>query len=180
VHARDAAPSETRASPVSRPQSLAWSSAWTKKKDKTARSLQISLKWLWRYSFKHPFSFYGSSLQNSPYFFFFFYARVVKQKVWNEAENREPDWGETLKIRYGRVRLACFARVRLLRHAGVPISLLILRKKTDCFAVYCGSARTEKSTALKFLPFKVMVSLPSCASFPARESNSVLKIFHHS
>ena len=29
---------------------------------------------------------------------------------------------------YGRVRLARFARVRLLRHA-LPISLLILRKK---------------------------------------------------
>ena len=37
---------------------------------------------------------------------------------------------------YGRVRLARFARVRLLPHA-LPISLLILRKKTDCFAVYC-------------------------------------------
>ena len=48
--------------------------------------------------------------------------RAVKQKVWNEAENRERDWGET---RDGRVRLA---RVRLLRHA-LPISLLILRKK---------------------------------------------------
>ena len=101
ARARDAAPSETRASPVSRPQSLAWSFAWTKKKDKTARSLQIPLKWLWRYSFKHPFSFYGSAL-------------------------------------------------------------------------------TEKSTPLKFLSFKVMVTLPSCASFSARESSSVLKIFHHS
>ena len=61
-------------------------------------------------------------LQNSPYFFVFKYARAVKQKVWNEAENRERDWGETF------VRLARFARVRLLRHA-LPISLLILRKK---------------------------------------------------
>ena len=34
----------------------------------------------------------------------------------------------------GRVRLARFARVSLLRHA-LPISLLILRKKNDCFAV---------------------------------------------
>ena len=42
----------------------------------------------------------------------------------NEAENRP----------YGRVRLARFARVRLLRHA-LSISLLILRKKPDCFAV---------------------------------------------
>ena len=75
-------------------------------------------------------------LQSSPYFFFFFFARVVKQKVWNEVENRERDWGETLKIRLsrGRLRLACFARVRLLRHA-LLISLLILRKKPDCFAV---------------------------------------------
>ena len=55
-------------------------------------------------------------LQNIPYFCVFKYARAVKQKVWNEAENRERDWGETL------------ARVRLLRHA-LPISLLILRKK---------------------------------------------------
>ena len=28
-------------------------------------------------------------LQNSPYFCVFKYARVVKQKVWNGAENRE-------------------------------------------------------------------------------------------
>ena len=58
-------------------------------------------------------------LQNSLYFCVFKYARVVKQKVWNEAENRERDLG----------RLARFAGVRLLRHA-LPISLLILRKKT--------------------------------------------------
>ena len=34
-------------------------------------------------------------LQNSPYFCVFKYARVVKQKVCNEAENKEQDWGET-------------------------------------------------------------------------------------
>ena len=76
-------------------------------------------------------------LQNSPHFCVFKYARAVKQKVWNEAENRERDWGETLKntvfslsphTPYGRVRLARFARIRLLRHA-LPISLLILRGK---------------------------------------------------
>ena len=38
-------------------------------------------------------------LQNRPYFCVFKYARAVKQKVWNEAKNRERDWGETLKIR---------------------------------------------------------------------------------
>ena len=68
-------------------------------------------------------------LQNSPYFCVFKYARAGKQKVWNEAENRERDWGETPHTPVGRVRLARFARVRLLRHA-LPISLLILRKKT--------------------------------------------------
>ena len=33
-------------------------------------------------------------LQNSPYFCVFKHPRAVKQKVWNEAENRERDWGE--------------------------------------------------------------------------------------
>ena len=64
--------------------------------------------------------------KNSPYFCVFKYARAVKQKVWNEDENGERDWGET---RDWRVRLARFARVRLL-HYALPISLLILRKKT--------------------------------------------------
>ena len=63
----------------------------------------------------------------------FKYARAVKQKVWNEAENRERDWGETLfflspHTPVRRVRLARFARVRLLLHVS-PISSLILRKK---------------------------------------------------
>ena len=44
-------------------------------------------------------------MQNSQYFCAFKYARAIKQKVWNEAENRERDWGETP---YGRVRLARF------------------------------------------------------------------------
>ena len=66
-------------------------------------------------------------LQNSPYFWVFSHARTAKQTIWNEAENRERDWGETLKIRFFFSRLTRFARVRLLRHA-LPISLLILRK----------------------------------------------------
>ena len=61
--------------------------------------------------------FTAARLQNSSYFCVFKYGRAVKQKVWNEAENRERDWGETR-----------FARVRLFRHA-LTISLLILRKK---------------------------------------------------
>ena len=36
-------------------------------------------------------------LQNSPYFCAFKYARAVKQKVWNEAENRERDLGRDTK-----------------------------------------------------------------------------------
>ena len=40
------------------------------------------------------FSFFRR-LQNSPYFCVFKYARAVEQKVWNESENRERDWGET-------------------------------------------------------------------------------------
>ena len=79
-------------------------------------------------------------LQNSPYFCVCKYARAVKQKVWNEAENRARDWGETVVFLsvffFSLVRLARFARLRLLRHA-LSISLLILRKKPDCFAVYC-------------------------------------------
>ena len=81
------------------------------------------------YSYKNNYR-----LQNSPYFCVFKYARAIKQKVWNEAENREHDWGETLKNKvfslspHTRVRLVRFARIRLLRHA-LPISLLILRKK---------------------------------------------------
>ena len=71
-------------------------------------------------------------LQNSPYLCVFKYARVVKQKVWNEAENRERDGEETLKIRPRLPRLERFARVRLSRHA-LPVSLLILRKKTTVF-----------------------------------------------
>ena len=72
-------------------------------------------------------------LQNSPYFCVFKYARAVKQKVWNEAENRERDWGETLKIR------ACEARVLRARKTLTPRFTNFFtdfEKKTDCFAVY--------------------------------------------
>ena len=84
-------------------------------------------------------------LQNSPYFCVFKYVRAVKQRVWNDAQNSKRDWGETLKIKsfffslprltrtpYRRthVRLARFARIRILRHT--------FEKKTDCFAVYNG------------------------------------------
>ena len=50
-------------------------------------------------------------LQNSPYFCVFKYARAVKQKVLNKAENREREWGETLKIRTVRFACAIFFRI---------------------------------------------------------------------
>ena len=82
-------------------------------------------------------------LQNSPYFCVFKYARVVKQKVWNEAENRERDWGETLKIRFfslaSHARRACEARALRARKILTPRFIDFFtdfEKKTDCFAVY--------------------------------------------
>ena len=75
-------------------------------------------------------------LQNSPYFCVFKYARAVKKKVWNEAENRERDWGETLKILL--TRRACDARAVCARKALTPRFtdfFTDFEEKTDCFAV---------------------------------------------
>ena len=58
-------------------------------------------------------------LQNSPYFCVFKYARAVQQKVWNEAENREQDWGETLKIR--TVRFSFEFNTRFSQPREIPI-----------------------------------------------------------
>ena len=86
-------------------------------------------------------------LQNSLYFCVFKYARTVKQKVWNEGENRERDWGETLDdlfeppglneliTVYGKETVGFFLSPHTLLRHTLPISLLILRKN-DCFAVY--------------------------------------------
>ena len=63
-------------------------------------------------------------LQNSPYFCVFKYAGAVKQKVWNEAENRERDWGETLKIRTVRFAYVIFVRITLFSQPReIPILL---------------------------------------------------------
>ena len=56
--------------------------------------------------------------------------RAVKQKVWNEAENRERDWGETLR--------ACEARaVRAHKTLTPRVTDFFtdFEEKTDCFAV---------------------------------------------
>ena len=75
----------------------------------------------------HPFR-----LQNSPYFCLFKYARAVKQKVWNEAENRERDWGFSLASQ-------CEARALRARKTLTPRFtdfFTDFEKKNDCFAVY--------------------------------------------
>ena len=64
--------------------------------------------------------------------------RAVKRKVWNEAENRERDWGETLASHalrkpYGRVRLARFALKTLTPR--FTDFFTNFEKKTDSFAV---------------------------------------------
>ena len=60
-------------------------------------------------------------LQNSPYFCVLKYARAVKQKVWNEAENRERDWGDTLKIRTVRLAYVIFVRnTRFSQPRAIP------------------------------------------------------------
>ena len=77
-------------------------------------------------------------LQNSPYFCVFKYARAVKQKVWNEAENRERDWGETLKRRFFLsclTREACAVRAHKTLTPRVTDFFTDLKEKTDCFAV---------------------------------------------
>ena len=61
--------------------------------------------------------------QNSPYFCVFKYARTVKQKVWNEAENRERDWKETIKIRTVRFAHVIYVRItRFSQPRAIPIS----------------------------------------------------------
>ena len=69
-------------------------------------------------------------LQNSPYFCVFKYARAVKQRVWNEAENRERDWGETL---FFSLR-ACEARELRVRKTHTP-------RVTDFFTDFEGKNR---------------------------------------
>ena len=64
--------------------------------------------------------------------------RAVKRKVWNEAENRERDWGETLASHAlrkpdGHVRLVRFALKTLTPR--FTDFFTNFEKKTDCFAV---------------------------------------------
>ena len=63
--------------------------------------------------------FVRTRLQNSPYFCVLQYAREAKEKVWNEAENRDPVWGETLKIFFSRLT-PCEARALRARKSLTP------------------------------------------------------------
>ena len=79
-----------------------------------------------------------SRLQNSPYFCVFKYARLVKRKVWNEAENRERDWGMTLISLASQARRGCETRALRARKTLTPPFtdfFTDFEKKTDCFAV---------------------------------------------
>ena len=63
--------------------------------------------------------------------------------VWNEAEDRERDWGETLKMRGEKMEngqsvfflRACEARARKTLTPQFAVFFTELEKKTDCFAV---------------------------------------------
>ena len=58
--------------------------------------------------------------------------------MWNEAENRERDWGETLKIRFlSHALRACEARAVRARKtltARFTDFFTDFEEKTDCFA----------------------------------------------
>ena len=81
-------------------------------------------------------------LQNSPYFCVFKYAPAVKQKVWNEAENREQDWGEMLKI-----RTVCFAYAILIlfelpasaSHGQFPLAKFRCKLSPSCQVMFSTS-----------------------------------------
>ena len=99
----------------------------------------------------------------------FKYARAVKQKVWNDSQNRERDWGETLKIRFfslaSHALQACKARARRARKTltpRLPISLLILRKKptvlqSNSTRKYFFMCRYVTRFKFTFSPFAVKV-----------------------
>ena len=67
------------------------------------------------------------------------YARAVDQKVWNEAEKRERDWGDTLKRRFlffaRRACEACELRARKTYTPRFTDFFTGFEEKTDCFAV---------------------------------------------
>ena len=60
--------------------------------------------------------------------------------MWNEAENRERDWGETFFSLASHALRACEARaVRAHKTLTPRVTDFFtdFEEKTDCFAVYC-------------------------------------------
>ena len=86
-------------------------------------------------------------LQNSPYFCVFKYARAVKQKVWNEAENRERDWGETLKIRF--IFLSPHTPYGLARKALTSLVTDFFTDFEKKKRLFCSPGRGERRASLK-------------------------------
>ena len=80
-------------------------------------------------------------LQNSPYFCVFKYARAVKQKVWNEAENRERDWRETLKIRTVRFAYVIFVGIThfSFSHGQFPLAKFRCKLSPSCQVMFSTS-----------------------------------------
>ena len=88
-------------------------------------------------------------LQNSLYFCVLKFAWTVKQKVWNEAENGERDWGETVQSQFLLAShaphtphglRACEASALRPRKTPTPRFtdfFTDFEKKTDRLAVYC-------------------------------------------
>ena len=74
-----------------------------------------------------------------------YYDRAVRKKVWNEAENTERDWGETLKIRLAS--RACEARAFRASKTLTPIFF------TDFFNDF-----EKKPTVLQSSPFWVALT----------------------
>ena len=91
--------------------------------------------------FRYSWHFVRTRLQNSRYFCILKYAREGKQKVWNEAENRDPDWGETLNMFFSRLtrptgEWGSRASRTWDSYATLYRFLYWFWEKTDCFAVY--------------------------------------------
>ena len=74
-----------------------------------------------------------TTLQNNPYFCVVKYARAVKQKVGNEAENSERDWDA--KSTSLSLHTACEARAQDSYATLYLFFNWFWEKKPDCFAV---------------------------------------------
>ena len=75
--------------------------------------------------------------------YIFKYARAVKQKVWNESENKERDWGETPHT----------LRARKTLTPRFTDFFTDFEEKTVCFAVY---VHTEYRIAVFVAPGEVI------------------------